>query len=109
VSGEVPGLNIDKAVSCGLIINEIVSNSLKHAFPPSFVGAPKITVDMRLSGGRDIHLTVKDNGIGLPEDFELKKSESLGMELIRIITEDQLQGKVRQSGGGGTAFHIVFR
>jgi two-component sensor histidine kinase len=109
VNGNVPGLNINKAIPCGLIINEIVSNSLKHAFPPSFQGRPKVTVEMRLRGEKNIQLTVKDNGIGLPEGFDMSKSTSLGMELIRIITEDQLQGKVRQTGGGGTVFQIVFR
>jgi len=109
VNGKAPGLDINKAIPCGLIINEIVSNSLKHAFPPSFNGNPKITVEMRLTGGKDFHLTVKDNGVGLPDGYDMKKSESLGMELIRIITEDQLQGKVRLTVGNGTAFHIVFK
>jgi two-component sensor histidine kinase len=108
VRGKVSGLNINKAVPCGLIINEIVSNSLKHAFPPSFRKSPRINVSMRLSEAKEVHLTVKDNGIGLPEGFTMKKNDSLGMELIRIITEDQLQGKVRISGRAGTTFHINF-
>jgi two-component sensor histidine kinase len=108
VNGKIPGLNINKAIPCGLIINEIVSNSLKHAFPKSFQGRPKITVTMRLSEERDVCLTVKDNGVGIPEGFNMKKSDSLGMELIRIITEDQLQGKVHISGKVGTTFHVTF-
>jgi two-component sensor histidine kinase len=108
VNGKVPGLNINRAIPCGLIINEIVSNSLKHAFPPSFGKIPKIILSMRLSEAREVQLTVKDNGIGLPEGFAMKKSNSLGMELIRIITEDQLQGKVRITGGAGTTFRVSF-
>jgi two-component sensor histidine kinase len=108
IRGGMPGMNINKAVPCGLIINEIVSNSLKHAFPQSFHGKPKITVQMRFTPDKRVHLTVRDNGIGLPDGLDVKHSGTLGLDLIRIIAEDQLQGKVRVKSGKGTAFLFDF-
>lgn len=108
VSVKVANININKAIPCGLIINEIISNSLKYAFPESYRGKPKISLSMRVTPDHHMHMVVKDNGLGLPKDLDVRKAKSLGMELIRILAEDQLCGKLDFHGRRGTCFHITF-
>jgi two-component sensor histidine kinase/CBS domain-containing protein len=101
-------LNIDTAIPCGLIINELVSNALKHAFP-----APKLEnqIFIKLSPMDDNRYTlaVQDNGIGFPPDVDFRNTESLGLELVCIFTE-QLEGEIEceQTNGAGTTFTIKF-
>ncbi|HEY9897276.1 MAG TPA: histidine kinase dimerization/phosphoacceptor domain -containing protein [Candidatus Sericytochromatia bacterium] len=101
-------LNIDTAIPCGLIINELVSNALKHAFP-----TPKLEnqIFIKLSPLADNRytLTVQDNGIGFPSDVDFRNTESLGLELVCIFTE-QLEGEIEccQTNGAGTTFTIKF-
>jgi two-component sensor histidine kinase len=104
-------LNIGQAIPCGLILNEIVSNSLKYAFPSSFRGRAKLSIRMTEARGGTIHLTVSDNGVGIPKGRNFEKSESMGLRLIRILVEDQLKGKVRMETGRGkgTSYRIVFK
>jgi PAS domain S-box-containing protein len=80
-------LGITEAIPCGLIINELVSNALKHAFP--------------------ITLTISDNGIGFPEHVDFRKSPSLGLTLINSLVE-QLGGAIELNRRGGTTFTITF-
>ncbi len=94
-------LNIDKAVPCGLIINELVTNSLKYAFPDSRAGY--ISVHAEQNGS--IKIIVEDNGIGLPESFSFEKIDSLGLKLVKILT-DQLQGNLEVIRNDGTKFVI---
>ncbi len=104
-------LNIGQAIPCGLVLNEIVSNSMKYAFPASFRGRPRLFI--RMSAGRRgvIALSVSDNGIGMPKGRDLSTVSSMGMRLIRILVEDQLKGSVRLESGRnrGTAYRIVFK
>lgn len=97
-------LPIDTAVPCGLIINELASNSLKYAFPGDKKGEIKITFDRT-----DTHfvLCVADTGIGLPPDFDPEKGRSLGMKLVRMLTT-QLGGEIECRNGVGTTFEIKF-
>jgi PAS domain S-box-containing protein len=97
-------LGIDAAIPCGLIINELISNSLKHAFPD---GKGEITVKMRSVDGT-IHMTVSDDGVGMPETVDFATAESLGLHLVAMLAEDQLGGKVVLDRNAGTAFHITF-
>jgi sensor domain CHASE-containing protein len=97
-------LGVDTAIPCGLIINELVSNSLKHAFPH---GEGEVHVRVRSVGNR-IELTVADNGVGMP-DTDFKKTETLGLRLVVILVEDQLNGEIKLESNGGTAFCITFR
>ena len=81
---EVP-LSIDTAIYCGLIVNELVSNSLKYAFPGGRRG--EICIGLRSSNENRLILTVSDNGIGLPPDIDQRKSESLGLQLVSMLTQ----------------------
>jgi len=97
-------LPIDTAVPCGLIINELASNSLKYAFPADKKGEINITF-----GRADAHyvLSVSDTGVGLPHDFDPEKGKSLGMKLVRMLTT-QLCGEIDCRNGVGTTFEITF-
>jgi two-component sensor histidine kinase len=97
-------LGIDIAIPCGLIINELVSNALKHAFPDR---RGEITVSLR-SNNENIELIVRDNGVGIPEDVDFRKTETLGLSLVSILAEGQLDGTVTVTREGGTAFYITF-
>ncbi|GMV95178.1 MAG: hypothetical protein AMXMBFR82_49560 [Candidatus Hydrogenedentota bacterium] len=100
-------LEIDTAIPCGLIINELVSNVLKHAFPNGRSG--NVMVELEPAGDRRFNLLVKDNGVGLPEGFDWRASASLGLKLVNDLTR-QLDGTIRvDTANGGTAFHITFR
>lgn len=102
-------LGIDAAITCGLIINELVSNSLRYAFPGG--REAEITIDFcsaaKVGGVRNYILMVRDNGIGLPNGFDFRKAESLGMQLINTLTE-QLRGTIEQVKCEGTGFKISF-
>lgn len=98
-------LGIDQTVPCGLIVNELVSNVFKHAFNEKNTG--KITIQMDKLGGKRYVLTVKDNGIGLPEDFDIKDNSSLGMYLIHSLS-NQMNGTVEISGQNGTTVKVFF-
>jgi two-component sensor histidine kinase/PAS domain-containing protein len=101
-------LNIDKMIPCGLIVNELISNALKYGFPPSRPGPGQIKVALHKIGGNEIELAVTDNGIGLPKDFDIRKTQSLGLQIIIMLAEDQLGGKLSVSGQGGAKFQIRF-
>ncbi len=97
-------LSIDTAMPCGLIINELVSNALKHAFPDR---TGEIMVTLRAVDGI-IELTVGDNGVGMPDDVDFKNAETLGLQLVTILAEDQLRGDINLDKSKGTVFTITF-
>jgi len=97
-------LGIEQAIPCGLIVNELVSNALKHAFPDGRKG--EIGIRFTTSGGKSM-LAVHDNGIGLPQGIDFRESDSLGMELISVLVQ-QLEGSIELNVGEGTKFSIVF-
>jgi PAS domain S-box-containing protein len=104
---EVP-LSVNTALLCGLIINELVSNSLKHAFPDGQKGL--IKVGLGIEPKDDLHqftLTVSDNGVGITEDAASGRTQSLGLQLVKRITK-QLGGAIELNGKGGTEFRIRF-
>lgn len=104
ITGDRIGLDMDTAMPCGLLVNEIVSNAYKYAFPGNENG--KILIELRRLNGH-MQLTVNDNGIGFPEDFDFEKSESLGMQLIQALT-NQLDGELKVMREKGTSFQISF-
>ncbi|WP_319475592.1 sensor histidine kinase [Marispirochaeta aestuarii] len=97
---------IDIALPLGLIINEIISNALKHAFPGETTG--KITLRLRSRENMHIELEISDTGVGMPDtdsDY-FRDRGSLGLYLIETIVKDQLDGSIRISSGHGTTFNI---
>lgn len=102
-------LNIETAIPCGLIVNELVINSLKHAFPDKRTGKIKINLfkDDR-SESSNFMLKVSDNGVGIPDNLNLENTESLGFLLIKNLTE-QLEGEIELNRENGTEFKIQFK
>ncbi|WP_424357352.1 sensor histidine kinase [Methanocella sp. MCL-LM] len=98
-------MGVDTAVPCGLIVNELISNSLKHAFPGNRAG--EIRVCIREVDGRAV-IKVADNGVGLPENFDFHTSESLGLQLVNMLVE-QLDGSISLERENGTKFTIAFK
>ncbi|CAN1210100.1 hypothetical protein TUMEXPCC7403_07885 [Tumidithrix helvetica PCC 7403] len=109
IDAEAITLNMETSIPCGLIINEIVSNSLKYAFPNHQSGLIRIRfyADYNTSD-RVLHLIVRDNGIGMNKDFDWQNSSTLGLRLVRILTR-QLEGTLELDTTAGTQFHISFR
>jgi two-component sensor histidine kinase len=97
-------LNLDQAIPCGLIINELVSNSIKYAFP--FKKQGKICIKLTKDGNK-IYLSVSDNGIGLPVNFDVENTDSLGLQLVYILVS-QLDGDIKVINKKGTTFLFNF-
>jgi two-component sensor histidine kinase/HAMP domain-containing protein len=98
-------LNVDTAIPCGLVINELVSNSLKYAFPDGKQG--QIFISLRREGDDNFALVVGDTGIGLPKGLDFRDSPSLGLKLVNTLVE-QLGGTIDLNREGGTEFRIIF-
>jgi two-component sensor histidine kinase len=98
-------IDIDTAIPCGLIINELVTNAIKYAFPDGREGEIHIT----LSPAPDdqVILVVSDNGVGISPDLDLSQVKSLGLQLVRGLAA-QLQGSLDIEHNGGTTFRITF-
>lgn len=105
-TGDV-SIGVESAIPCGLIINEIVSNSLKHAFPEGRKG--EIKIDVHFIGNNEYELTVSDNGIGLPEHIDFRKAETLGFRTIAAFEGSGNFGLFKVDRMNGTAFRIPFR
>ena len=95
----------DVALPCGLIVNELLSNAFKYAFPGGKSGG--IRVVLRRGSRGTVHLTVRDNGVGLPPGLDWKTSPTLGLRLVRTLAR-QLDAEVKTSGRAGTLFSIIF-
>lgn len=106
-------MNIDTAVTCGLIINELVTNALKYAFPATNGNGnnnrakQEISIMLAMDGRGTTLLKVKDNGIGISHDFDYKHANSLGLQLVNALT-DQLEGTLELRSNGGTEISISF-
>ena len=99
-------IDINQASPLGLIVNELISNSLKHAFPGDQTGEINVSTKKM---GKDLQLTVKDDGIGLPVNFNWQKNTNLGLQLVKGLVENQLDGCVEIVGTEGTQFVIKFK
>ncbi|MGH8057749.1 MAG: histidine kinase dimerization/phosphoacceptor domain -containing protein, partial [Candidatus Entotheonellia bacterium] len=98
-------LNLDTAIPCGLILNELLSNSLKHAFPGGRPG--EITITLCATPEGTYALMVRDTGVGLPKDVDIHRPESLGLQLVSMLT-DQLDGTMELDSREGTTFRLTF-
>ncbi len=106
-------LDINTAIPCGLIINELVTNALRHAFPDNQGGDGKGQlrgrVRVKMSPGKDntFNLIVSDNGIGFPKDLNFRNTKSLGLQIVNTLVE-QLEGSIKLRKKNGTSFRIEF-
>ncbi len=98
-------LNLDTAIPCGLLLNELVSNSLKHAFPADESGT--IFIEFSAESNHQLKLIVRDTGRGLPEGLDFQKNNSLGLRLVRALTR-QLRGTLDIKNSHGAYFQITF-
>ncbi|MBF2026849.1 MAG: PAS domain S-box protein [Oscillatoriales cyanobacterium C42_A2020_001] len=98
-------LGIDQAIPCGLIVNELMSNALKYAFPAKLEGI--IQIALYTNEQSQVCLIVKDNGIGFPESIDLAETSSLGLQLVQDFVE-QLEGTIQLTRHPGTTFTITF-
>jgi PAS domain S-box-containing protein len=99
-------LSLDAAIPFGLIVNELGSNALKYAFPGGQPGEIRLQLSLEKDGS--YHLRFRDNGVGLPKDLDWRKANSLGLQLVNLLTR-QLHGTVEHLDGNGTEFHITFQ
>jgi two-component sensor histidine kinase len=106
ISTESIQLDMDRAIPCGLIINELVSNALKYAFPGNRTG--QIRIEAAIEPPNTLVLTILDNGIGLPPYVEVGKTDTLGLKLVLGLTENQLGGELEVNRSHGTCYRIKF-
>jgi PAS domain S-box-containing protein len=103
--------NMDTAIPLGIIVNELVSNSLKHAFRDRYGGEIRIRLCREQENEETneslFSLTISDNGKGIPENMELGRADSLGLQLVKILV-DQVDGKIEIKREPGTEFRITF-
>ena len=97
-------IRMDTAVSCGFVINELISNSLKHAFPEGRKG--KINIEFHSDDEKGFKMVIRDNGIGFKTD--LTKSNTLGLQLVTAVVE-HIEGSIKLDSSGGTRLEIAFR
>jgi PAS domain S-box-containing protein len=105
VDMEPLALDVNLGIPCGLIVNELVSNCLKYAFPEGRTGM--VTVGIRKKDEGTFVLSVADNGIGFPSTVDFRNTQSLGLQLVIVLT-GQIQGTIELSNGQGTTFSITF-
>ena len=98
-------LDIDVAVPLSLIVNELVTNAFKHSFGNGRGGVLRVVFHERENGW--LFLSIGDDGPGLPSDFQLENSTSLGLKVVRILTA-QIDGRLSVERGGGTVFALTF-
>ena len=99
-------VNLETAVPCGLLVNELIVNSFKHAFPDGRSGEIQLTLTADNDG--KYHLTIGDNGVGLPPDFDWQSSPSLGLRLVRILAR-QLRATIeKEPSTARTSFYVTF-
>ena len=107
ISQEIDDVNIDldTAIPCGLILNELISNSLKYAFTGRESGT--ISTELHLGPDHRFTLDVRDDGVGLPPGLDIENASTLGLQLVTILVR-QIGGEMQVEGTSGTWFHITF-
>ena len=95
-------LGVDTAIPCGLVINELVTNSLKYAFPENRKG--QIAVSLTEDNSQELELVVSDDGVGIPDDIDLAESSTLGLKLVGNLVQNQLGGKMELAQRTGNNF-----
>jgi PAS domain S-box-containing protein len=106
IEAEEVHLNINTAIPCGLIVNELISNALKHGFPEGRSG--QLDIDLRRVAGDGYVLRVKDDGVGFPEGLDFRKTETLGMQIVSTLVS-QIDASIDLAREKGTEFTIHFQ
>ena len=99
-------VELDQAIPCGLLVNELITNALKHGFPDGRAGAVRLVL-RPMTEGQGACIEVSDNGVGLPTDFDARRKDSLGLQLVMDLTR-QLRGSLDIGGGPGAHFRVAF-
>ena len=99
-------VEMDQALPCGLLVNELISNCLKHGFPGDHSGEVRVELQPMI-GGSQLRLRVSDTGVGLPADFEAKHSNSLGLQLVSSLAR-QIDGRLEIGPSPGAVFEVIF-
>ncbi len=105
-------MSIDYAMLCGLMINELITNAIKYAFPEVQSDRKRRRNEIRIfaeQNGSEYRISLEDNGTGLPESFDWRSSSGLGLRLVRILGEHQLNGTISFESNGWTRFNFVFK
>jgi two-component sensor histidine kinase len=98
-------LPINAAIPCGLIVNELISNALKHAFPDGRAGQVRIHLALESKGG--VLLRVSDDGVGIRQEIDLRQTTTLGLQLVNLLV-DQLAGEIEIQRANPTMFSVRF-
>ena len=98
-------LDLDKAIPCGLLLNELITNSLKYAFPEGRKGKLWVILELRKN---NLVLTVGDNGIGIPANLDIETTKTLGLQLVNLLVKHDLRGTLNLERKQGSQFQIVF-
>jgi len=106
IEAEAIHLNINTAIPCGLIVNELISNALKHGFPENRVG--ELWIDLRREAGDGLRLRVRDDGVGFPEGLDFRRTETLGLQIVNTLVS-QIDAAIELVRGAGTEFIIHFQ
>ena len=99
-------VDISKAIPCGLILNELVSNALKHSFPGD--GPGELRIIIHETKNKEIEIIVRDNGLGLPDDVDIHQPRCMGLYLVNGLVKKQLEGQIEVRRDNGTEFRIIF-
>tara|TARA_B100001109_G_scaffold255434_1_gene258424 strand:+ start:16725 stop:20957 length:4233 start_codon:yes stop_codon:yes gene_type:complete len=100
-------LNLDSAIPCGLIVNELISNSLKYAFVENQKGEIYLSLKEIANNGNTIELVIADNGVGISDEIDISQTETLGLQLVSTLVE-QIEGNIKIETNKGTRFTITF-
>ncbi len=106
IDAEAVALDIERAIPCGLIINELLTNAIKYAYPGKRTGLLRVAI--RNTSDHQVEIVVSDDGIGIPDTLDIRRSQTLGLQLVTTLVENQLKGKVELERAGGTRFSIHF-
>jgi len=106
IEAEEVHLNINTAIPCGLIVNELISNALKHGFPDNQGG--ELSIDLRREAGDGYRLRVRDDGVGFPEALDFRRTETLGMQIVNTLVS-QIDATIELARDKGTEFTIHFQ
>jgi PAS domain S-box-containing protein len=99
-------VDVTKAIPCGLVLNELISNALKHAFPGDRKG--KLQIILSETKNAEIDIVVRDNGVGLPDNIDIHQPQTLGLELVNGLVKNQLYGQIEVRRDNGTEIRLKF-